>query len=312
MAMTPAAFESPPKRVCKNRPNAAICRTVIRTAGLEWAARRERCQGAIHSPFLEHQPASRNDPPGPSNPVVRAYRLRPWTASGALHSPSAPEAVAPSAPEAIALPKVAIGPSCTLPTSSHPAGGRGRSACGGADVGVSSAFASAQTSTKGSDDLLRVTRRGASGRVRPVPALHCGCRLFPQQGQTPLPHKSGAPPHCTGTSRAGADQTRVAQPLEGGCQCLAAASKAGHRVDRPSRRQTRSPRPCQRFRTRPKAGGSGTAVPDKTIDPRWGCGARPISAAPDRTRPGGRLRRDPCPRGLAVATLLTANSSPSL
>src|SRR5262249_38632312 len=215
MAMTPAAFESPPKRVCKNRPNAAICRTVIRTAGLEWAARRERCQGAIHSPFLEHQPASRNDPPGPSNPVVRAYRLRPWTASGALHSPSAPDAVAPSAPEATALPKVAIGPSCALPTSSHPAGGRGRSACGGADVGVSSAFASAQTSTKGSDDLLRVTRRGASGRVRPVPALHCGCRLFPGQGQTPLPHKSGAPPHCTGTSRAGADQTRVAQPLEG-------------------------------------------------------------------------------------------------
>src|SRR5262245_54402797 len=121
MAMTPAAFESPPKRVCKNRPNAAICRTVIRTAGLEWAARRERCQGAIHSPFLEHQPASRNDPPGPSNPVVRAYRLRPWTASGALHSPSAPDAVAPSAPEAIALPKVAIGPSCALPASSHPA-----------------------------------------------------------------------------------------------------------------------------------------------------------------------------------------------
>lgn len=36
---------------------------MIRKAGLEWAARREDGQGAIHSPLLEHHPATADTSP---------------------------------------------------------------------------------------------------------------------------------------------------------------------------------------------------------------------------------------------------------
>jgi len=72
---------------------------VIRKAGLEWAARREDGQGAIHSPFW----SITRRPRIPARPVspVRAHVLLPWTASGE-HYPTAPDAVAPFA--AVELP----------------------------------------------------------------------------------------------------------------------------------------------------------------------------------------------------------------
>jgi len=61
---------------------------MIRKAGLEWAARREDGQGAIHSPFwsITRRPQI---PARPGSPPVRAYVLQPWTASGA-HHPNSP------------------------------------------------------------------------------------------------------------------------------------------------------------------------------------------------------------------------------
>jgi hypothetical protein len=60
---------------------------MIRKAGLEWAARREDGQGAIHSPFLQYHPATADTSPVrlTAGQGVRSGSL--WTASGAHNSP---------------------------------------------------------------------------------------------------------------------------------------------------------------------------------------------------------------------------------
>ena len=61
---------------------------VIRTAGLEWAARRDDGQGAIHSAFwgITRRPRTAARP---VSPTVRAHALQPWTAPGE-HYPNSP------------------------------------------------------------------------------------------------------------------------------------------------------------------------------------------------------------------------------
>jgi len=70
--------------------------TVIRKAGLEWAARREDGQGAIHSPFLEHHPATADTSPASlrSGHTICSLGPRPESIST-----TAPDAVAPCAAE---------------------------------------------------------------------------------------------------------------------------------------------------------------------------------------------------------------------
>jgi hypothetical protein len=64
-------------RCCRRRHLSAV----IRKAGLEWAARRQNSQGAIHSAFWSISRPPRNQPGRFQDRSGRAF-LQPWTASG--------------------------------------------------------------------------------------------------------------------------------------------------------------------------------------------------------------------------------------